>query len=68
MTCNLLVEGNTDMTISLPAIDTDDDVSDFDDNCTLVANADQAGSDGHAVGDACDEAEEVGVCRGADGT
>jgi hypothetical protein len=68
MTCNLLVEGNTDMTISLPAIDTDDDVSDFDDNCTLVANADQAGSDGQGVGDACDEAEEVGVCGGADGT
>lgn len=38
----------------LPPVDSDDDgVADYDDNCVLVANADQTDTDGDGVGDAC---------------
>jgi hypothetical protein len=38
----------------LPPVDSDDDgVADDDDNCVLVANADQTDTDGDGVGDAC---------------
>ena len=39
----------------------DDSIFDLDDNCPGVANADQADTDGDAVGDACDDEDGDGV-------
>ena len=56
---NIIIEGN--LTVADPSNPTDvdgDGVADYDDNCPLDPNADQANADGDYLGDVCDPCPE----------